>query len=80
MNSTQAANNNAPVVKTIAIAAFGRSGKRVLAGSKSASTFRIELTWTDGTVSLGENSFPALFAAASHGARMYRHAETVGLV
>jgi hypothetical protein len=80
MNSTQAANNNAPTVTTFAVVGFGRSGKRVLAGSKSARTFAIELTWDTGTVTTGPATWTSLFAAAGHAARMYNAASAVGLV
>jgi hypothetical protein len=80
MTNTKAANNNASTVTTIAIVGFGRSGKRLPAGSRSARTFRIELTWDSGVVNMGAESFPAMLAAASYGARMYKAAACVGLV
>ncbi len=73
-------NTAANTVKTLAIVGFGRSGKRLPAGSRSARTFRLELTWTSGYVAFAAPEFTSLFAAAGFGARVYNAAESVGLV
>lgn len=67
-----------PTITTVTVVAFGRSGRRV--APQRGVSFAIELTWSNGLTSLMADRFPALLAAATHGARAYKVAESAGMV
>ncbi len=67
-----------PTITTVTVVAFGRSGRRV--ASKRGVSFAIELTWSNGSVSLMADRFPAFLAAVCHAARAYKVADRAGMM